>query len=323
MARPLRIQYANAWYHVMNRGGERRSVFRDSKDWEIFLNLLNETAQMWKIEIHAYCFMPNHYHLLLRTPAANLSRVMRHINGVYTQRYNRRWKRDSQLFRGRYKAILVEDENYLVELARYIHCNPSKAKLVQAPENYNGSSYPYYLGRKDKPVCLTTETILKYFGKGFNKARKELATFTRAGVPARLEEKLSGKRWPAVLGRDDFEDWVNSNFVPAMKDREIIHPVRKKNLTLKQIVGAVTAISSLSWRQIRQAKRGEGALWRKLAILMLRCELGMDYKKIARCLGKIHPSQISRLLYKEQKLLKQSREWKFLLAETKSAIVKT
>lgn len=322
MSRPLRIQYKGAWYHVMNRGGEHRIIFRDKKDQEIFLNLLDEAFQMWDIEVHAYCLMPNHYHLLIRTPLANLSRAMRHINGIYTQCYNFRWKRDSQLFRGRFKAILIEKDSYLLEVARYIHCNPVKAKMAKLPQDYAGSSYCYFLGRKGKPSCLVTEMILGYFSKRLNKARKEFVEFTGAGVPKKLEEKLDAGRWPAVLGGDGFEEWVDANFIPRTKERDIIYPVPKNALTLKQVLGAVSEACELPWHKIKKAQSRDAAIGRKLAILALRCKLGLAYSEIARCVGGIDPSQISRLLHQERGALEKRVEWMRLTAEVEGTRVK-
>ena len=124
MSRPLRIQYEGAWYHVMNRGSNRQLIFTRDEHRLIFLQLLEEIVVKYKLEIHAFCLMGNHYHLLVNTPFANLSRVMRHLNGVYTQKFNLLEQRDGPLFRGRYKAILVENEDYLLQVSRYIHLNP-------------------------------------------------------------------------------------------------------------------------------------------------------------------------------------------------------
>ena len=110
MARPLRIQFAGAWYHLMNRGAGRRSIFPDDLHRHCFLDLLGEIHARYGVEIHAWCFMGNHYHLLARTPLPNLARAMRHLDGVYTQRHNRMSKTDGALFRGRYKAIVVDED---------------------------------------------------------------------------------------------------------------------------------------------------------------------------------------------------------------------
>ena len=129
MSRPLRIEYPGAWYHVMNRGRRHCDVFEEEEDFHLFLDILKNTSKMWNLKVSAYCLMSNHYHLLVQTPDGNLSRCMRHLNGVYTQRFNRRHDYDGQLFRGRYKAILVEEDHYLLELLRYIHCNPTRLDL--------------------------------------------------------------------------------------------------------------------------------------------------------------------------------------------------
>jgi len=124
MSRPLRIQFDGAVYHLMNRGTARQITFVDDDDYRAFQNTLGEAHRLWGIEVFSYCLMRNHYHLCLRTPKGNLSRVMRHVDGLYTQRFNRSHKRDGSLFRGRYKAILVNEDQYLAQVVRYIHLNP-------------------------------------------------------------------------------------------------------------------------------------------------------------------------------------------------------
>jgi putative transposase len=116
MVRPLRIEYPGAWYHVMNRGRRGEKIFLEERDYKTFLELLMVSMELWNLRIAAYCQMPNHYHLLVQTPDANLSRCMRHIDGVYTQRFNRLHQCDGQLFRGRSKAILVDADSYLLQL---------------------------------------------------------------------------------------------------------------------------------------------------------------------------------------------------------------
>ena len=150
MVRPLRIEYPDAWYHVMNRGRRGEQIFLEERDYKTFLELLMESAQLWHLRIVAYCQMPNHYHLLVQTPDANLSRCMRHINGVYTQRFNRLHQCDGQLFRGRYKAILVDADSYLLQLVRYIHRNPLRAGIVEELSSYEWSSHRGYLSKSRK-----------------------------------------------------------------------------------------------------------------------------------------------------------------------------
>lgn len=126
MPRPTRIEYRHAFYHVMNRGRGRCNIFYNKEYYSLFLNILSDANQKFGAIIHAYCLMGNHYHLIIETPHGNLSRIMRHINGVYTQKYNKLKGADGSLFRGRFKAILIDEDTYLTGLSRYIHKNPIK-----------------------------------------------------------------------------------------------------------------------------------------------------------------------------------------------------
>jgi len=165
MSRPLRIEYEGAWYHVMNRGTGRKTIFGSDDQRKSFMELLDQLSQKFKVEIHAYCLMSNHYHLLIRTPLGNLSRAMRHLNGVYAQRFNRFNNTDGHLFRGRYKAILVNGDDYLLNLSRYVHLNPVAAKMCVHAWDYKWSSCNSYL-EKEKESWLITDEIMSMFGVG-------------------------------------------------------------------------------------------------------------------------------------------------------------
>ncbi len=160
MPRPVRIEYEGACYHVMNRGRGRQPIFHATAYFHAFLETLAEAHERFGVVIHGYCLMGNHYHLLLQTPHGNLGRVMRHMNGVYTQRYNRLKPTDGPLFRGRYKAIVVEADNYLLQLSRYIHRNPIERKppLVDSLDSYPWSSYPAYINHTKSPTWEARHT---------------------------------------------------------------------------------------------------------------------------------------------------------------------
>lgn len=138
MPRPIRIEYPHAFYHIMNRGQNRQNIFRSDRCYAIFLETLSEVHKKFGAVIHAYCLMSNHYHLIMETPLGNLSKVMQHVNSVYVQKYHRLHKTDGTLFRGRYKAILVDADAYLTQLHRYVHRNPlaTKKKIVDKLEDY-------------------------------------------------------------------------------------------------------------------------------------------------------------------------------------------
>lgn len=165
MARPLRITFPGAFYHITSRGNEQKVVFKSKRDREKFLEYLESATQRYDALIHAYCMMDNHYHLLLETPSANLPQIMRHINGAYTTYFNIKRKRSGHLFQGRYKAILVEVDEYAKELSRYIHLNPVRAGMVDKPDAYQWSSYPYYIGKEKAPEWLHRAFVLGYFGE--------------------------------------------------------------------------------------------------------------------------------------------------------------
>ena len=144
----------------MNRGAAKQLIFHNANHYKIFIQLLNELHKRFQIRVHAYCLMPNHYHILLQTPLANLSRAMRHLDSLYTRRYNLLQKRDGPLLRGRFKSVIVDNENYLLRLSRYIHLNPVTANMVTHAEDCLWSSYRAYLNDKTKPDWLLTNEIL-------------------------------------------------------------------------------------------------------------------------------------------------------------------
>ena len=167
MPRPARIQYEDAFYHVMNRGSGKQKIFHGVKYYEAFLETLEESHNRFDAQIHAYCLMDNHYHLSIATPRANLGRIMRHINGVYTQRYNRLKRTDGPLFRGRYKAILIDEDAYLLQLGRYIHRNPAEVKGASEDKlrTFQWSSYLAYTNRASVPSWLDRDLTYRLLGQ--------------------------------------------------------------------------------------------------------------------------------------------------------------
>lgn len=309
-ARPLRVQYPGAFYHVMNRGTNRQNIFKDDKDREVFLRLVEETIRQWKIEVHAFCLMSNHYHMLIRTPLANLSRAMRHINGVYTQRYNRKWNRDGQIFRGRYKAILVEDEAYLVELLRYIHLNPVEKQLVKNPEKYKWSSHGHYL-KEGGMDWLTTKLLLSYFSKQKGKARRKLHEFVWEGVPKKLCKLLNKKRWPSVMGAEHFQEWVKWNFVKDIDLTDVQYVSdRNKILSTNEIRKIILERLDCSWKELCQASGYRSKRLRRIAIRVMYKYGHLTYDEICRLFGRISPSTITRAI--SDKIISDDPEWKML-----------
>jgi putative transposase len=181
MARPLRIEYAGALYHVTSRGDRQEAIFLNDQDRQDFLAILQQVCERFNWLVHAYCLMDNHYHLLIETPDANLSQGMRQLNGVYTQTSNRNHQRTGHVFQGRFKGILVEKETYLLELARYIVLNPVRARMVRHPKNWPWSSYASTVGDQPTPDWLTIEWLLAAFGKRKSSAQQKYREFVEQG----------------------------------------------------------------------------------------------------------------------------------------------
>ena len=182
MARTIRIEFGGALYHVTARGDRRETIFEDDADRERFLELLGEVVSLFNWQCHAYCLMGNHYHLIIGTPDGNLSKGMRQLNGVFTQWSNRRHRRTGHLFQGRFKAILVDADAYLLELTRYVVLNPVRAGMVGDPGDWPWSSYGPTVGIADAPEWLETDGLLAQFGSRRARAVQAYRKFVLDGV---------------------------------------------------------------------------------------------------------------------------------------------
>ena len=181
MARPLRLEIAGALYHVTSRGDRREDIYDNDDDRKAFLSVLKSVCDTCNWVCHAYCLMSNHYHLLIETPDANLSRGMRQLNGIYTQTFNRMNRRVGHVFQGRYKAILVEKESYLLELSRYIVLNPVRAGMVGSAKDWPWSSYQATVGLVNVPEYLNVEWVLSAFAKRKSVAIEKYKQFVADG----------------------------------------------------------------------------------------------------------------------------------------------
>ncbi len=190
MARSLRIEYPGALYHLTARGNRGEAIYLDDGDRRAFLDILGEVIEHFGWLCHGYCLMDNHYHLLIETPEANLSRGMRQLNGVYTQRLNRAHGRVGHVFQGRYKALLVERDAYLLELARYLVLNPVRAGLRKRAEDWPWSSYRATAGMATAPDWLTTDWLIDCFGG--RRGKEAYRKFVAAGMTDRNSPLAAG-----------------------------------------------------------------------------------------------------------------------------------
>lgn len=202
MARPLRLEFSGALYHVTSRGDRREAIYLDDQDRREWLAVLALVCDRFNWVVHAYCQMTNHYHLVVETVEGNLSAGMRQLNGLYTQRFNRRYRMSGHLFQGRYKAILVQKEAHLLELSRYVVLNPVRAQMVQLPEEWPWSSYPFVIGDTFAPEWLDTDWLLGQFGTQRTAARRAFKKFVLQGLG--LASPLLATKHQLLLGDEDF-----------------------------------------------------------------------------------------------------------------------
>jgi len=308
MVRPLRIEYEDAFYHVMNRGRNRQLVFPGAAYFEDYLLCLAEAHKRFGIEIHAYCLMGNHYHLLIKTPRGNLSRAMRHIDGIYTQRHNRRKKTDGSIFRGRYKAIVIDAASYLLQVSRYIHQNPIELKkpLVKELENYPWSSYAAYVNKGEIFEWLNRDTVFGELGG----ARKYSAykTFVEQGSDNEIARFYQLKNTPSILGDKYFKEFAYRQ--ARSLDGEIDKKGLKYPMPLSQIIEKVASYYGVSVDTVSRAKRGQGTKNVARWIAMKLCQQvgGAKLIDIAKEFHVGHYSTVSQTIGRLNRLIQEDKQ---------------
>ncbi|MFH1359498.1 MAG: transposase [Candidatus Omnitrophota bacterium] len=288
MARPVRLLFEGAYYHVINRGQSKREVFLDEKDYEAFLKVIRETCQTYKVNVVAYCLMRNHYHLIVYTPNANLPGFMRQLGGVYTQFFNRKYKQDGPLFKGRYKAIVVQEGSYLLRLIRYIHKNPIRAKIVERLDKYRYSSHGFYTKEKESE-WLKFKDILKGQWRKLQNFKKAYLDFMKK-EDQELEEYLQEKSRKAtdaiILGDDEFTDTIKMNYLHGKRVYGDVPQAKhiKDEMCFKKVKREIIKEFKIEEEMLYISKRGKENLARLLAIGLLRECSGMTYRGIGYAL---------------------------------------
>ncbi len=279
MARPLRIQFEHAFYHVINRGLERRLIFKEKEDYKSFLEILLNLWPRYKFVVHSYCLMPNHYHFFIETPKANLAQIMRGINGLYTQAFNRKYKRVGPLFQGRYKALLIDKDAYSLQLSRYIHLNPLKAGLVKRLEDYEWSSFSIFLGKKEPKIFMDTQWLLSQIGdsNAFNQ-------FTLEGLKNSWSPSKEAKH-QSVLGDESFVEKIKKEHIPMKKDP-----------TISRLKEFQKPTDTKSLEQRIQALTPDSVLSRKLLVYHLKKHTALSLKEIGRTAGNLSSSAVCQVV---------------------------
>lgn len=290
MARPLRLLYPGALYHITARGNERKEIFRTDHDRDAFLAILAQAVERYRLILHAYVLMNNHYHLLLETKEGNLPLAIRHLNGLYTSHFNRTHRRVGHLFQGRYKAILIEKESYLLELSRYIHLNPIRVKKNMRLGSHRWSSYFDYIGKREAPKWLTTKVVLSQFGKSRRGSEIAYRRFVEEGVQKGIDRPWDKMVGQLLLGGEEFQRSIWSK-VGKGKDREV--PDLKRLETrpgFDEIRAAVSAVLS----ELEFLKTGPRSDPERAVLFYLGRERGgMSLKALAERFG-VDDSAISQ-----------------------------
>ncbi|MDF0665015.1 MAG: transposase [Nitrospira sp.] len=279
MARPLRIEFPGALYHMTARGNARQDIFLDDEDRQRFLVVLAHVVSRFQLRLHAYCLMDNHFHLLVETPDANLSKAMRHLNGVYTQAFNRRHGRVGHVLQGRFKAIVVERDSYLLQLCRYVVLNPVRAKTTRKPDTYPWSSYRATAGLVSVPPFLTVDWALSQFGHQRAAAQRKYRMFVAEGIAYSSPwEHVQGQ---VLLGSERFVE----RLMLGLRDKRPVKEIPRR----QRFVGRPT-LSQLFGRRARpdRARRNE-------IIRRAHLNYGYSLSEIGHAVG-LHYSTISRIV---------------------------
>ena len=292
MSRPLRIEYPGAWYHVMNRSRQGEKICPADVDCEAFIATLLETVDLCNFRVAAYCLMSNHYHLLLQTPDGNLSRGMRHLNGVYTQRFNRAHKAEGQLFRGRYKAVLVENDGHLLEVMRYIHRNPLKAGIVKTLGDFRWSSHQGYLSRAKKWTWLQKGDLVGMLTPARTRQKSAYLEFVSKGEPEEIERFYSRKNLPSVLGSESFTEFIRARFSdlahrPEIPESKALAPSAGK------VIASVCDYYRIPMSELLISKRGTENAPRDMAIYLVRRLCRLTLPNVGREFGVRNYSTVS------------------------------
>jgi REP element-mobilizing transposase RayT len=302
MARSLRIQFAGAYYHVTCRGNDRRAIFRDDEDRAAFLEHLKESAEIYNIRLLCYVLMPNHFHLLIQTLKPNLSEFMHRFNVSYTMAFNHRNRRCGHLYQGRYHAVIIDKDSYLLELSRYLHLNPVRTKETinkSASETaaelmkYFWSSYRGYISLGQIEKCIDYSQILEFFGADPVYSRKRYELFVMEGLQHPIKDPFRDVFKEAILGDKSFIDRIKEEFLNREED-EKEKPILKylnEDVEPYRALQAVSEALGLEYDELIARKKLN--VERCLAMEVLHRCCGLKQSEIGKFFGGIGGSTVS------------------------------
>ena len=304
MARPLRIEYEGAFYHVTARGNERKRIYFSKRDYEKFKEYIEDAQEKYSCLLHAYVFMTNHYHMIWETPQANISKVMHFINGSYTNYINRKRNRSGHLFQGRYKAILVDQDSHLLELSRYIHLNPVRAGIVEKPEDYFNSSYRSYI-RDRKDGIVHHEQILQMISKDKKAAPRLYREFVENGIGVDLENLFKKIYGGAILGGE--------SFVKQALGRLRTGVISRKETSHRKLLGSsyqsdeiINGVSSF-FKINKEDIFNDGKEYRNICIYLMKKYTAMTNYEIGIFFDGLTFSAVSKVYQRMTRTIKENR----------------
>jgi REP-associated tyrosine transposase len=305
MARPLRLEFEGAFYHVTARGNERKNIYWGRKDYQKFLEYLREAEKKYGIIVHGYVLMTNHYHLLLETPEPNLSQAMHHINGAYTNYINIKKKRYGHLFQGRYKSLLVDKDSYLIELSRYIHLNPVRAGMVQRPEDYSYSSYPAYISTKTDDV-VSRDLLLGMMAANKKEAQKKYRNYVEAGIVADIESPFDKVYGGMILGGERFiKETLKRIKQEYLSKGEVSHRrALRTSYDMEDILKCSAETYRVSTEDVLEGRLPEA---KKAAIYLIKKHMGVSNQEIGDRFGGLSYSAAAKICRRLEQAMEGDR----------------
>ena len=315
MARPLRIEYEGALYHVTSRGNEGRKIYFAKSDYNKFIDYLEAAQEKYHYLLHGYVLMTNHYHLLLETPSANLNRAMHYINGSYTNYINLKRSHRGHLLQGRYKAILVDRDNYLLELSRYVHLNPVRAKMVERPEDYPYSSYRAFIC-KGKEGIVYRDLLLGMMAEDERKAVKLYKDFVDKAIGIEMESPLKNVYGGIILGKKKFiKDTLGRLKEEDIQRKGISHGREfKKQYDVQEIVDKTAAFFNMAPYEIAEKRNKE---IRHTVIYLIKRYTGSTNGQIGQYFGGLSDFAVAKIC---QRFLEKLRKDKALEKKVEKVI---
>jgi len=325
MARALRIQYPGAYYHVTCRGNDRKRIFGDDKDRNEFLKLLENSLDVYRVNLYSYVLMSNHFHFLIQTPAGNLSEFMRHFNVCYTGYYNYRHSRSGHLYQGRYKSFLVDVDNYLLEVSRYLHLNvvrvynlktASLDEKINLLESYKWSSLPGYISKNKIEKFVKYDLILSLSG-----SRASYYKFILEGLNKDIKDPFKGIKNGGILGGDKFLKKIKKEYLEYGSKREqpIYRELKSGTIKPEDLINEAAKYFNIKKEEFL-IKQGDGIKRGILGELLYKYSK-LKQKDIGKILGNIDYSAVSKLRIRLKKKMEENGEIKKQFKELERKII--